>query len=103
LRKDGTVFPVEVSLSHYKIGETLFVIAFIIDITIRKENEKELQAKSATIRDMNVSLETKVQQRTMILRETLTELKNRKKSWLCTGIGKGSKQFENAVYFYGFA
>lgn len=78
LRKDGTVFPVEVSLSHYKIGETLFVIAFVIDITIRKQNEKELQAKSATIREMNVSLETKVQQRTMILRETLTELEKSK-------------------------
>lgn len=78
LRKDGSVFPVEISLSHYKIGETLFIIAFIIDITIRKENEKELQAKSATIREMNVSLENKVQQRTMILRETLTELEKSK-------------------------
>lgn len=78
LRKDGTVFPVEVSLSHYKIGNQLFVIAFIIDITIRKQNEKELQAKSATIREMNISLETKVQQRTMILRETLTELEKSK-------------------------
>ncbi len=49
LRKDGTVFPVEVSLSHYKIGETLFVIAFVIDIAIPKNKTKKNWAKSATI------------------------------------------------------
>ena len=40
LRKDGTEFPVEVSLSSFKDKGTTFVIAFIVDIIKRKEIEK---------------------------------------------------------------
>lgn len=36
VRKDGTVFPVEVSLSPYEEDGRKFVIAFVIDITIRQ-------------------------------------------------------------------
>jgi len=39
LKKDGAQFPVEVSLSYYEIDENTFVIAFVIDITVRKKNE----------------------------------------------------------------
>jgi PAS domain S-box-containing protein len=50
LRKDGSEFPVEVSLSLFKTGNELLVIAFIIDITIRKEKEKaEKEYESALI------------------------------------------------------
>ena len=41
-RKDGTDLPVEVSLSHYRKGDELFVIAFIVDITGRKEIERNM-------------------------------------------------------------
>ena len=34
--KDGGTFAVEVSLSHYFINGETFVIAFVIDITVRK-------------------------------------------------------------------
>ena len=37
-KKDGTEFPVEVSLSNYTIDTELFVIAFVIDITTRKQH-----------------------------------------------------------------
>jgi len=39
VRKDGTEFPVEISLSNYSTNEGVFAIAFISDITRRKEIE----------------------------------------------------------------
>jgi len=84
-RKDGTTFPVEISLSHYKASDEEFVIAFIIDITIRKENEKvlreqkdELERVSKEIKQLNIDLERKVEDRTMMLRETLAQLERSK-------------------------
>ena len=41
-KKDGTEFPVEVSLGYYRQHDRLFVIAFIVNITQRKNSEKEL-------------------------------------------------------------
>jgi len=84
-RKNGTVFPVEISLSHYRYGRESYVIAFIIDITIRKQNEAilklqqdELSRVSEQIKQMNTELEQKVADRTMMLRETLAQLERSK-------------------------
>jgi PAS domain S-box-containing protein len=49
LRKDGTEFPVEVSLGAYKTSEGQFMLAFISDITYRKEKEAS-QKKEAELR-----------------------------------------------------
>lgn len=80
-KKDGTDLPVEVSLSHYRQGDELFVIAFIVDITGRKEIEKsmlqqqkQLERVSNEIRKLNADLELKVEERTMILKEALQRL-----------------------------
>ena len=80
-KKDGTNLPVEVSLSHYKKEDELFVIAFIVDITHRKEIEhnmleqqKQLQKVSSEIRKLNAELEIKVEERTVILKEALQRL-----------------------------
>jgi PAS domain S-box-containing protein len=80
-KKDGTEFPVEVSLSYYSQNNALFVIAFVVDITSRKQNEQELidrqqQLETITgdVRRLNSELEAKVEQRTSILREALQEL-----------------------------
>ncbi len=80
-RKDGTNLPVEVSLSHYKKDNELFVIAFIVDITQRKqieknmlEQQKQLEKVSTEIRKLNTDLEIKVEERTMILKEALQRL-----------------------------
>lgn len=80
-KKDGTDFPVEVSLSHYQRENELFVIAFIIDITFRKQIEenmvrqqKELEKVTSDIRKLNMGLEAKVEERTVILKEALMKL-----------------------------
>ena len=80
-KKDGTEFPVEVSLGYYRQHNRLFVIAFIVDITQRKHSEKELlnrqqqlEKMTEDMRRLNTDLEAKVEQRTHILREALQEL-----------------------------
>lgn len=82
-RKDGSVFPVEVSLSHYKKEEETFVIAFVVDISHRKEIEnnlvrkqKELESVTHQMRKLNTELERKVDERTYILKEALQKLEN---------------------------
>lgn len=80
-RKGGINFPVEVSLSSYKQANNQYVIAFIVDITHRKEIEKsilqqqeQLEKVTKEIRNMNVELEGKVEERTIILKEALQRL-----------------------------
>ena len=80
-KKNGLEFPVEVSLSFYRKDDQLFVIAFIVDITRRKnteeeiqEQQKELQRMATTLRDLNRDLEQKVEERTTILKEALQKL-----------------------------
>ena len=79
--KDGTEFPVEVSLSFYHQNNKFFVIAFIVDISSRKKSElellnqrKQLERITEDMRKLNTDLETKVEQRTLIIREALQEL-----------------------------
>lgn len=80
-RQDGSAFPVEVSLSAYKQRDTQYVIAFIVDITHRKEIEQsmlqqqqQLEKVTADIRRLNAELEAKVEERTIILKEALQRL-----------------------------
>ena len=80
-RKDGTGFPVEVSLSHYKLVGQTYVIAFIVDISLRKgiesdliKKQQELENVTNQLRKLNTELEKKVDERTHILREALQEL-----------------------------
>lgn len=42
-RKDGSTFPVEISLGTFKIKDEDFAIAFVVDITKRKETETNLR------------------------------------------------------------
>ena len=68
IKKDGTEFPVEVSLSIYKKGNEQFAIAFVSDITIRKKSEQALV-------QLNAELEEKVKERTQSLEEALEKEK----------------------------
>jgi signal transduction histidine kinase len=81
VHKKGHQFPVEVSLSYFNTEEGLFVIAFIQDITSRKDNEAilikqkaELEEITAKIKLLNSNLEQEVEKRTDDLRQTLFQL-----------------------------
>ena len=81
VRKNGDQIPVEVSLSFYHHQNELFVIAFIVDITLRKQSESEmlrqqmkLEKVTNDIRKLNSQLEIKVEERTVILKEALQRL-----------------------------
>jgi len=71
LHKNGSEFPVEISLSYYRRENETYVICFVIDITERKKQEED-------IRRMNQELEKKVNERTNVLREALIELERSK-------------------------
>ncbi len=61
-RKDGTVFPLEVSLNHFVVDGVRYVMGLVTDITLRRKAELELQRT-------NQELEQRVEQRTTQLRE----------------------------------
>ncbi len=81
IRKNGTEFRVEVSLSNFKAAEESFVIAFVVDITKRKEIEQDLldqkellQVSNAKIKELNDSLENEVELRTAQLQKALKQI-----------------------------
>jgi PAS domain S-box-containing protein len=67
-RRDGTIFPVEVSLNHFQVGDKRYVMALVSDITLRHKAEEEL-------RRSNEELEERVEQRTAELRAAENSLR----------------------------
>ena len=68
-RKDGSEFPVEVSLGNYETAQGKFTIAFVSDISKRKEAEQALI-------QLNAELEEKIEERTLSLTGTVKQLAN---------------------------
>lgn len=71
-KKNGTEFPVEVSLSPCHFDGEDMVVAFVIDISERKKSEE--QAKN-----YQLLLEKEVEDRTLILKEAISNLEETKK------------------------
>lgn len=57
LRKDGTIFPVEVGLNHFTVDNELYVMGLVTDITERRNAEEALKRNTA-------ELEKRVEERT---------------------------------------
>lgn len=73
-KKDGSEFPVEVSLSHVAVENRMIAIAFIIDITLRKKSEEALRRSEEQLTVYAAELEQKVRSRTDALDKTIREL-----------------------------
>jgi PAS domain S-box-containing protein len=71
VKKDGTEFPVEISLGNYQSSGEENAIAFISDISVRKKAEAE-------IIKLNNELEATVELRTRELTQTMHELERSK-------------------------
>jgi PAS domain S-box-containing protein len=67
-RKNGVVFPLEAGLNPFEIYGKTFIMALVIDISVRKRQEEE-------IHKLNDELEKKVNERTKELSKTVKELK----------------------------
>lgn len=81
VKKDGSEFPVEISLSNYSMSDDSFTIAFVSDITKRKEFENAIQLQQEKLNDtykkieeLNNELEQKVESRTRELQDALAAL-----------------------------
>ncbi|MCL7762112.1 PAS domain-containing sensor histidine kinase [Polaribacter sp. Z014] len=68
VRKNGDVFPLEAGLNPFEIYGETFVMALVIDISVRKQQEEEIYK-------LNEELEKKVCERTKELSKTVHELK----------------------------
>ncbi|WP_405200108.1 ATP-binding protein [Christiangramia sp. LLG6405-1] len=69
VKKDGSLFPVEAGLNPFEIEGERYVMSLIIDITIRKETQRQ-------IRELNTELEEKIEVRTRELSDSVEDLKN---------------------------
>ncbi|AMR25432.1 PAS domain-containing sensor histidine kinase (plasmid) [Hymenobacter psoromatis] len=76
-RQDGSRFPVEVSLSYFYLDEELYVVAYLLDISLKQAAEQELVTQHQHIGRLNAELEQKVADRTHALLNTLAELEKR--------------------------
>lgn len=73
-RKDGSQFPVSVSLSYTFIENEILTMAFISDITERRKAEEALKRSEEQLLVYASELEKKVQSRTEDLNSTITAL-----------------------------
>jgi len=78
VNKEGVDFPVEISLSYFRLNDALFAIAFINNIAFKKEAKLQLKAQHELINQLNVELEQKVANRTHALINTLRQLEKSK-------------------------
>lgn len=69
IKKTGEEFPVEAGLNPFEIEGKKYVMSLVIDITIRKETQRQ-------IKELNSELEGKIKVRTLELEESIVKLKN---------------------------
>lgn len=76
LRKDGSEVPVEISLSYTRVDGKLLVMAFISDITLRKNAEAAVKRSEEQLIVYAAELEQRVHARTEALNHSVNKLEN---------------------------
>lgn len=66
--KNNKEFPVEIGLNPFRVEKESYVIALIIDITLRRDTEKKIE-------NLNINLEKRISERTAQLNNTIKQLK----------------------------
>lgn len=74
-KKNGEIYPAEVTLSKILIANKEYILALARDITERKKAEKELKTAQKRLKQMNLHLEKKVKERTAELSSVNRQLK----------------------------
>ena len=74
IRKDGTEFNYELSLSSFSIKEKWNGVGIIRDITNRLKTEEELRKSKEILQNINIDLENKIEERTLQLTNAKTQL-----------------------------
>ncbi len=72
--KNNKEFPIEIGLNPFKVNGNTYIIALIIDITKRRDDERK-------IRFLNSKLEKKIKLRTLELENTINQLKQLNKDY----------------------
>lgn len=73
-KKDGTTFPVEISLNYFHTGDQMVVRALITVITERKKIESDFHK-------LNEELEQRAEERTQLLAGAIPELEDSNKNF----------------------
>jgi len=80
LRKDGSMFPLEVYLTHVSTPDGGHTVAFISDITVRIQAERALAESHAALQERTTELERRTVQLSRLASElTLTEQRARER------------------------
>lgn len=63
-KKNGFIFPVEISLNYFTHENEVVIVSFITDITIRKKNESVVKKQQRQLKEYATELERRVKERT---------------------------------------
>ncbi|MFC7666971.1 PAS domain-containing protein [Hymenobacter humi] len=104
LRRDGSVFPVEVSLSYFSLDEELFVVSYVLDITYKKNAQQALISERQRVERLNAELEQKVADRTHALLSTLEQARAaQRRAVQGPGRRAGARRAQVALRVHGLA
>lgn len=91
LRKDGSVFPMDLAVSEVRLGDRRLYCGFVRDITERKEHETRLSELARTLEDKNKELEGIVYVASHDLRSPLVNIQgfSRELAMACRRVAEG--------------